>query len=190
MAFALKMGLKTRQIDFDNVFVWAELSEKDSIHCTLRVGVEHPTHFNRDVVLKLMKSLNGMQDAPKFWFFKAKKGLRELGFEPSEHDQCLFLHKEKKILLLLCVDDCMLFCEDNNGAIALAHKPGVTSRTKHICTKHWFFKDHIGEDSGIKLVKVDTEEQLADIFTKGVEEKSLWNARCTPNFGFSRQREG
>ena len=33
---------------------------------------------------------------------------------PSEHDQCLFLHKEKKILLLLCVDDCMLFCEDDN----------------------------------------------------------------------------
>ena len=55
-----------------------------------------------------------MQDAPKFWFLKAKKGLRELGFEPSEHDQCLFLHKEKKILLLLHVDDCMLFCEDNN----------------------------------------------------------------------------
>ena len=61
--------------------------------------------------------------------------------------------------------------EDNNGAIALAHKPGATSRTKHIHTKHWFFKEHIGEDSGIKLVKVDTEEQLADIFTKGVEEK-------------------
>ena len=31
----------------------------------------------------------------------------------SEHDQCLFLHKEKKISLLLCIDDCSLFCEDN-----------------------------------------------------------------------------
>ena len=53
--------------------------------------------------------------------------------------------------------------EDNNGAIALAHKSGTTSRTKHIHTKHWFFKEHIGEGSGIKLVKVDTEDQLADI---------------------------
>ena len=61
--------------------------------------------------------------------------------------------------------------EDNNGTIALAHKSGTTSRTKHIHTKHWFFKEHIGEGSGIKLVKVDTEDQLADIFTKGVEEK-------------------
>ena len=47
----------------------------------------------------------------------------------------------------------------------------MTSRTKHIHTKHWFFKEHIGEGSGIKLVKIDTEQQLADIFTKGVEEK-------------------
>ena len=39
--------------------------------------------------------------------------------------------------------------EDNNGGIALAHKPGATSRTKHIHAKHWFFKEHIGEDSGI-----------------------------------------
>ena len=61
--------------------------------------------------------------------------------------------------------------EDNNGAIALAHKSGTTSRTKHIHTKHWFFKEHNGEGSGIKLVKIDTEDQLADIFTNGVEEK-------------------
>ena len=66
------MGLKTRQIDFDNAFVQAELSEKDSIHCTLTVGMEHPTHFNKDVVLKLMKSLHGKHDAPKFWFLKVK----------------------------------------------------------------------------------------------------------------------
>ena len=65
----------------------------------------------------------------------------------------------------------LMVFEENNGAIALAHKSGTTSRTKHIHTKHWFFKEHIGEGSGIKLVKIDTEQQLADIFTKGVEEK-------------------
>ena len=37
-----------------------------------------------------------------------------MGFVPSKHNQCLFLHKEKKILLLLCVDDCLLFCEDSD----------------------------------------------------------------------------
>ena len=55
-----------------------------------------------------------MKDAPKFWFMKSKKGLEELVFVASEHDQCLFLHTEKKILLLLCVDNCMSLCEDDN----------------------------------------------------------------------------
>ena len=58
--------------------------------------------------------------------------------------------------------------EDNNAALALAKKPGVSSRTKHIHTKHWFFKEHIGEDQGIVLKRIDTVDQLADIFTKGV----------------------
>ena len=61
--------------------------------------------------------------------------------------------------------------EDNTGAIALAHKEGVSSRTKHIHTKHWFFKEHIGEDKGITIHKIDTKDQLADVFTKGVEDK-------------------
>ena len=60
--------------------------------------------------------------------------------------------------------------EDNNGAIALATKEGVSSRTKHIHTKHWFFKEHVGEEKGITIHKISTEDQLADIFTKGVEE--------------------
>ena len=70
LVFASKMGLKTRQIEFDNAFVQAESSKKDSVHCTLPVGMEHPTHFDKDVVLKLMKSLHGMCDAQKFWFPK------------------------------------------------------------------------------------------------------------------------
>ena len=61
--------------------------------------------------------------------------------------------------------------KDNNEAIALAHKPGATSRTKHIHMKHWFFKEHIGEDKGIGLVKIASEDQLANIFTKGVREE-------------------
>ena len=114
LAFALKNKLKTRQVDFDNAFVQAELNENESIFCTLPVGAEHPTHLNKEVVLQLQKSLYGMRDAPKFWFRKVKQGLESLGFVASEHDQCLFMHKEKKILLLLYVDDCLLFCEDDN----------------------------------------------------------------------------
>ena len=59
---------------------------------------------------------------------------------------------------------------DNNDAISFAHRMGASARTKCIHTKHWFFKEHVGEGSSIDVVRIDSEDNLADLFTKGVEE--------------------
>ena len=48
----------------------AKLDEKGSIHVSLPVGVDHPTHDDKEVALKLLKSLYGMSTAPKLWFLK------------------------------------------------------------------------------------------------------------------------
>ncbi len=58
--------------------------------------------------------------------------------------------------------------EDNNGAISTARAVKMTPRTKHIAVKYFFFKSHIGPDTGIELVKIDTLLQKANIFTKGM----------------------
>jgi len=42
----------------------------------------------------------------------------------------------------------------------------ITFRTKHIAIKYHFFKEHLNEE--IQVQKVDTTNQLADIFTKGL----------------------
>jgi len=55
--------------------------------------------------------------------------------------------------------------EDNNGALLLANNPMKFSvRTKHMAIKYHFFRQFIGDD--IRVLKVDTKEQLADLFTK------------------------
>ena len=111
LAFVLQMKLKTRQIDFDNAFVQAELNEKEQICVTLPVGVHHATHQSKDVALKPLESSHGMKEAPKLWHQKVTAGLMKMGFKRIQHDQCPFVHKEKKIMLPLCTDDCLLFCE-------------------------------------------------------------------------------
>ena len=62
--------------------------------------------------------------------------------------------------------------EDNNGCLSLAKAPKLTPRTKHIAVKYHFFKSHIDttgtSTDGIHIVKIDTKEQKADIFTKGL----------------------
>ena len=58
--------------------------------------------------------------------------------------------------------------EDNNGALQLAQSPKISPRTKHIAVKYHFFREKIGEDKGVVIEKVESINQLADMFTKGL----------------------
>jgi hypothetical protein len=61
-----------------------------------------------------------------------------------------------------------LLC-DNESAIKLANNPMQHSRTKHINIRHHFLRDH-GAKGYIELCHVNTENQLANIFTKLLDE--------------------
>ena len=58
--------------------------------------------------------------------------------------------------------------QDNNGALGLTKAPKVTPSTKNIAAKYHWFKYHISKEKGFDLVKVESAEQKADIFTKGL----------------------
>jgi hypothetical protein len=59
---------------------------------------------------------------------------------------------------------CTLF-EDNSGALELARTPKMRPRTKHINIKYHHFRDHVRRKI-IRIEHVDTEDQVADMFTK------------------------
>jgi hypothetical protein len=70
--------------------------------------------------------------------------------------------------------------EDNVGALTLAKlEPArMTPRSKHYCLKyHWFRTRVCDPDSNITLHKIDTSNQLGDIFTKGLTEASFVHLR-------------
>ena len=67
--------------------------------------------------------------------------------------------------------------EDNNGALGLATSPKMTPRTKHIAVKYHWFKSQIGEDRGVRIKKVNSELQKADIFTKGLTRDKFESIR-------------
>jgi hypothetical protein len=64
-----------------------------------------------------------------------------------------------------------LLC-DNKRAIKLANNPVNHSRTKHIDIRHHFLRDHEAKVD-ITLSHVSTDKQLADIFTKPLDEQRL-----------------
>ena len=64
-------------------------------------------------------------------------------------------------------DICCTVFEDNSGALELAKTPKLRPRTKYFNVKYHHFRSHV-ENGTIRLVKVPTEEQLADILTKAL----------------------
>lgn len=70
-------------------------------------------------------------------------------------DICL---KQEEATILLC---------DNQSAIAMAKNPVYHSRTKHIAIKHHFIREVV-EEGEIQLKYCESEEQVADIFTKAL----------------------
>ena len=73
-----------------------------------------------------------------------------------------------------------VFCtafEDNSGALEMARVHKMRPRTKHINLKYHFFRSRVVQDGDediegkIHIRAIDTEEQLADIFTKAVSQE-------------------
>jgi hypothetical protein len=68
-----------------------------------------------------------------------------------------------------------LLC-DNKSAIRMADNPVEHSRTKHIAFRYHFLRDH-QQRGDIEIAYVSTKEQLADIFTKPLYEKTFTKLR-------------
>ena len=68
--------------------------------------------------------------------------------------------------------------EDNAGALVLAQKlpPEYTPRSKHYHTKTIWFREECVK-RGIEL-KIETVEQLGDLFTKGLPKITFKHLRC------------
>jgi hypothetical protein len=65
-------------------------------------------------------------------------------------------------------DKAPLLC-DNESAIKITHNPVQHNKTKNIEIHHHFIQDHVNQGD-INLSYVGTNNQLADIFKKPLEE--------------------
>ena len=68
--------------------------------------------------------------------------------------------------------------EDNMACqlIATANPPRLTARNKHWSIKHHWFRSHLGDDT-IVVKHVASADQLADIFTKALVQRTFEGLR-------------
>ena len=66
---------------------------------------------------------------------------------------------------------CKVF-EDNEGAIEIARVPKMRPRTKHLNIKYHHFREEV-KKGAVSICHIGTEEQMADILTKPLEQTTF-----------------
>jgi hypothetical protein len=65
-----------------------------------------------DRIRILKKALYGLQRAPKMWHQTFSDWATQIGYVPSEFDQCMFIHSEKQQMMIIYVDDILMAAEN------------------------------------------------------------------------------
>lgn len=71
---------------------------------------------------------------------------------------------------------------DSQSAIQLAHNPVFHAKTKHIDVKYHFIREVI-DDKLVKLVKIPTDDNPADLLTKGLPGERFAHCRHLMGIG-------
>jgi len=102
LTIAASKGWELHQMDVHNAFLHGDLHE--DLYIKPPLGF-HPPQPN--LVCKLKKSLYGLRQAPRQWYFKLVSALLRYGFVQSPLDHSLFIYRRHNIFLalLMNVDD-------------------------------------------------------------------------------------
>jgi len=81
-----------------------------------------PFFFDKETVIKLRKSIYGLQNAARDWHDHLQKILRSMNISPLKTEQCIFQHSSGDLLILLYVDDLAIFSRNRALKDSIIHQ--------------------------------------------------------------------
>ncbi|GJV19709.1 retrovirus-related pol polyprotein from transposon TNT 1-94 [Tanacetum coccineum] len=149
------------------------------------VLLANPKECHLIFVKRIFKYLKGTPSLG-LWYLKCL-GFNLKGYPDSDYASCNMDRKSTSAAAGCCAnilwmksqltnydiiyEKVPIFC-DNTSAIAISNNPVLHSRTKHIDIRYHFIRDHILKGD-IELHFIPTQYQLADIFTKPLDEPTF-----------------
>ena len=106
LAIATLRNLEVHQMDVKTAFLNGDLNEE--IYMEQPEGFSAPSQEKK--VCKLVKSLNGLKQAPKQWHEKFDHTMMANGFKINECDKCVYVKETDNDYVILClyVDDMLI----------------------------------------------------------------------------------
>ncbi|GJX36181.1 zinc finger, CCHC-type containing protein [Tanacetum coccineum] len=161
LALAVVHNLVIHQMDVKTTFLNGDLDEE--------VYMKQPEGFvmsgNKHKVCKLVKSLYGLEQAPKQWHQKFDEVVLSSGFLLNQSDKCVYSKFDdsgKGVIICLYVDDMLIFRTDQNQI----------DKTKKFLSSRFSMKD-MGEADIIFGIKIKRENKGIVITQSHYIEKIL-----------------
>jgi hypothetical protein len=153
-------------VDANFAGLWSYEDEQDPVSVKSRTGFAL-TLFGCPIIWqsKLQTEITLRSTAAEYVAFSmAMRELLPMGAILQEISSKLGLGVLKTSLVRSTVS------EDNQGCLSLMSVPKMSPRNKYLALKYHFFRSQISESKGIVTKYISTEEQKANIFTKGLPE--------------------
>lgn len=183
LAYAASQNLCIVQADFANAYVNSPLDV--SMYMKPPAGmVETLGHLlqpheiellqSGNATLKLNKALYGLKQSGLLWYKTLRDHLISLGFQPTASDPCVFVHQELGIIVIIYVDDILVFARTP----AEAEQTVLTPLQQHYSLKiigapSEFIGLAINQRAdGIFLHQQGYSEQVCEKFSDNIHAKS------------------
>lgn len=106
LALSAKNGWEAHHLDVKSAFLNGELLEE--VYVTQPEGFVKKGKENK--VYRLLKALYGLRQAPRAWYAKLNRSLRELGFEKCPYEHAVYTKREgdECLIVAVYVDDLLI----------------------------------------------------------------------------------
>jgi hypothetical protein len=174
MAMIAKYDLETAQFDIKNAFTEAEL--KEHIYLTPPKGLQ----LKKDHVLRALRSLYGLKQAGRNWNKLLHEFLTSLGFTQSLADPCLYTHFQRRMSLLLYVDDIIAAAKTTKQLDWLHNALLSRFNTKYLGEIGKILGIRVTRDRKLKTLYLDQEQYLSTVCDKFGITNGKYKAKKIP----------
>ena len=147
LAIAAQQGLHLYGLDIFGAFITADIDKDEPVYVQLPKGLD-PDNPESQPIWRLLRTLYGLNRAPKAFFDQLTQFLRDKGYSQSAHDPCLFFKINsdgRRIYFCIHVDD---------FAIAASHTELITELCDFLKEKYTITEtDNLESFLGIHIVQ-------------------------------------
>ncbi|CAI7910158.1 unnamed protein product [Closterium sp. NIES-54] len=161
LALTASLNLEVEQLDVCTAFLYGLLMEE--------VYMRQPPEYDdgSGKVWKLKRTLYGLKQSPRGWYKRIDDFLLQHDFARSECDSALYVLKEgeKQLVLLLYVDDLLLFSDSNDLIREVKQRLGAEFAMRNLGLVTYYLGMHVDRDRANGTIHLHQEK-----YVKGVLE--------------------